>query len=185
MLTKTRIVASAIALGAASPALAQTEIQWWHAMTGGNNDVVVKLAEEFNQSQKDYKVIPSYKGSYPDTMNAGIAAFRAGNAPHIIQVFEVGTATMMAAKGAVKPVYQLMQEAGETFDPKAYLPAITGYYSTSAGEMLSFPFNSSSMVMWVNRDALKKAGLNPAQPPKTWPEMFEAGKKLKAAGYGS
>ena len=104
MLTKTRIVASAIALSAASPALAQTEIQWWHAMTGGNNDVVVKLAEEFNQSQKDYKVVPVYKGSYPDTMNAGIAAFRAGNAPHIMQVFEVGTATMMAAKGAVKPV---------------------------------------------------------------------------------
>ena len=116
-------------------------------------------------------------------MNAGIAAFRAGNPPHILQVFEVGTATMMAAKGAVKPVHQLMQEAGEPFDPKAYLPAITGYYSTSAGEMLSFPFNSSSMVTWVNRDALKKAGLNPDQPPKTWPELFETAKKLKNAGF--
>ncbi|MFL5168967.1 MAG: extracellular solute-binding protein, partial [Microvirga sp.] len=178
MLTKTRIVASAIALSAASPALAQTEIQWWHAMTGGNNDVVVKLAEEFNQSQKDYKVVPVYKGSYPDTMNAGIAAFRAGNAPHIMQVFEVGTATMMAAKGAVKPVYQLMQEAGEKFDPQAYLSAITGYYSTAKGEMLSFPFNSSSMVMWINRDALKKANV---EIPKTWPEVFAAAKKLKAA----
>jgi sn-glycerol 3-phosphate transport system substrate-binding protein len=182
MLTKTRIVASAIALSAASPALAQTEIQWWHAMTGGNNDVVVKLAEEFNQSQKDYKVVPVYKGSYPDTMNAGIAAFRAGNAPHIMQVFEVGTATMMAAKGAVKPVYQLMQEAGEKFDPQAYLSAITGYYSTAKGEMLSFPFNSSSMVMWINKDALKKANV---EIPKTWPEVFEAGKKLKAAGFAT
>src|SRR3954464_15533348 len=154
-------------------------------MTGGNNDVVVKLAEEFNASQSEYKVVPVYKGQYADTMNAGIAAFRAGNPPAILQVFEVGTATMMAAKGAVKPVYQLMKDAGEPFDPKAYLPAITGYYSTSKGEMLSFPFNSSSMVMWVNRDALKKAGLDPAQPPKTWPEMFEAGKKLKAAGHAS
>ncbi|MFL5140734.1 MAG: sn-glycerol-3-phosphate ABC transporter substrate-binding protein UgpB [Microvirga sp.] len=185
MLTKTRIVASAIALSAASPALAQTEIQWWHAMTGGNNDVVVKLAEEFNQSQKDYKVVPVYKGSYPDTMNAGIAAFRAGNAPHIMQVFEVGTATMMAAKGAVKPVYQLMQEAGEKFDPQAYLSAITGYYSTAKGEMLSFPFNSSSTVMWYNKDAFKKAGLDPDKPPKTWPEVFEAAKKLKAAGHAT
>jgi sn-glycerol 3-phosphate transport system substrate-binding protein len=185
MLTKTRIVASAIALSAASPALAQTEIQWWHAMTGGNNDVVVKLAEEFNQSQKDYKVVPVYKGSYPDTMNAGIAAFRAGNAPHIMQVFEVGTATMMAAKGAVKPVYQLMQEAGEKFDPQAYLSAITGYYSTAKGEMLSFPFNSSSTVMWYSKDAFKKAGLDPDKPPKTWPEVFEAAKKLKAAGHAT
>jgi sn-glycerol 3-phosphate transport system substrate-binding protein len=165
------------------PAFAQTEIQWWHAMTGANNNVVVKLAEDFNASQKDYKVVVTYKGSYADTMNAGIAAFRAGNAPHILQVFEVGTATMMAAKGAIKPVQQMMQEAGQAFDPKAYLPAVTGYYSTSKGEMLSFPFNSSSSVMWYNKDAFKKAGLNPDAPPKTWPDVFEAAKKLKGAGY--
>jgi sn-glycerol 3-phosphate transport system substrate-binding protein len=159
---------------------AATDIQWWHAMTGANNDVIVKIAEEFNAAQSDYRVIPSYKGGYPDTMNAGIAAFRAGSAPHILQVFEVGTATMMAAKGAVKPVYQLMKDASEPFDPKAYLPAITGYYSTSKGEMLSFPFNSSSMVMWLNKDSLAKAGLDAENPPKTWPEVFDAAKKLRA-----
>ncbi|HEY8566355.1 MAG TPA: sn-glycerol-3-phosphate ABC transporter substrate-binding protein UgpB [Beijerinckiaceae bacterium] len=183
MITRRLALAVALSAGVSGPALAQTEIQWWHAMTGANNDVVVKLAEEFNAAQKDYKVVPVYKGSYADTMNAGIAAFRAGTAPHILQVFEVGTATMMAAKGAVKPVQDLMREANEPFDPKAYLPAITGYYSTAKGDMLSFPFNSSSMVMWVNRDGLKKAGLNPDQPPKTWPEAFEAAKKLKAAGF--
>jgi len=165
---------------AASPALAVTEIQWWHAMTGANNDVIVKLANDFNAAQSDYKVVPTYKGNYADTMNAGIAAFRAGNAPHIMQVFEVGTATMMAATGAVKPVYKLMQESGEKFDPKGYLPAITGYYSTSKGDMLSFPFNSSSTVMWVNLDELKKVN---ADIPKTWPELFETAKKLKAAGH--
>jgi sn-glycerol 3-phosphate transport system substrate-binding protein len=173
-------VAVTLAFGA-TPALAVTEIQWWHAMTGANNDVIVKLANDFNASQSDYKVIPTYKGGYADTMNAGIAAFRAGNAPAIMQVFEVGTATMMAATGAVKPVYKLMADAGEKFDPNNYLPAITGYYSTSKGEMLSFPFNSSSTVMWVNLDALKKANI--AEIPKTWPEVFDAGKKLKAAGY--
>ena len=152
---------------------------------GGNNDVIVKLANEFNKSQKDYKVVPTYKGSYPDTMNAGIAAFRAGNAPHIMQVFEVGTATMMAATGAVKPVHVLMKSSGEKFDPQAYLPAITGYYSTPKGEMLSFPFNSSSTVMWINVDGFKKAGLDASSPPKTWPEVFEAAKKLKAAGYSN
>jgi sn-glycerol 3-phosphate transport system substrate-binding protein len=180
-----RLSAALAAFALATPASAQVEIQWWHAMTGGNNDVVVRLAEEFNTSQREYKVVPSYKGSYPDTMNAGIAAFRAGNAPHILQVFEVGTATMMAAKGAVKPVFELMKDAGEPFDAKSYLPAITGYYSTAKGDMLSFPFNSSSMVMWVNKDALKKAGLNGDQPPKTWPEVFDAAKKLKAAGYNT
>ena len=176
--------AAAFAL-AAGPVHAQVEIQWWHAMTGGNNDVIVKLANDFNAAQSEYKVVPTYKGSYIDTMNAGIAAFRAGNAPHIMQVFEVGTATMMAATGAVKPVHVLMREAGEKFDPQAYLSAITGYYSTTKGEMLSFPFNSSSTVMWYNRDAFKKAGLDPMAPPKTWPQVFEAAKKLKAAGYAT
>ncbi len=171
--------AFALAAGASLPALAATEIQWWHAMTGANNDLIVKLAEDFNKAQADYKVTPSYKGGYADTMNAGIAAFRAGNAPHIMQVFEVGTATMMAAKGAVKPVYQLMKETGEKFDPQAYLPTITGYYSTVKGEMLSFPFNSSSMVMWLNKDALAKAGVDPDKL-KTWPEVFDAAKKLHA-----
>src|SRR5437588_8287693 len=87
---------------------------------------------------------------------------------------------MMSAKGSLKPVYQLMQEACDKFDPKAYLPAITGYYSTSKGEMLSFPFNSSSMVMWLNKDSLAKAGLDAENPPKTWPEVFDAAKKLRA-----
>ena len=175
-------VAATLAFSA-SPVRAVTEIQWWHAMTGANNDVIVKLANDFNASQGDYKVVPTYKGGYADTMNAGIAAFRAGNAPHIMQVFEVGTATMMAATGAIKPVYKLMQESGEKFDPKSYLPAITGYYSTSKGEMLSFPFNSSSTVMWINLDAFKKANITDI--PKTWPEVFEDAKKLKAAGYAT
>ncbi|MET7248379.1 sn-glycerol-3-phosphate ABC transporter substrate-binding protein UgpB [Methylobacterium sp. EM32] len=179
--TTIRIALAGLGLAAATPALAVTELQWWHAMTGANNDAVNRLAEEFNSSQSDYKVVPTYKGNYGETLNAGIAAFRAGTAPHIMQVFEVGTATMMSAKGAVKPVYQLMKDAGEPFDANAYLPAITGYYSTTKGEMLSFPFNSSSMVMWANLDALKAIGLS--EPPKTWPELFAAAKKLTQNGF--
>src|SRR5689334_2712095 len=177
MTNKTFLAALALGLATSTSAFAQTEIQWWHAMTGANNDVVNRLADEFNASQKDYKVVTSYKGQYADNMNAGIAAFRAGNAPHILQVFEVGTATMMGAKGAVKPVYQLMKEAGEPFDPKAYLPAVTGYYSTAKGEMLSLPFNSSTAVAYWNKDMFRKAGLDPEKPPKTWPEWFEAANK--------
>jgi len=183
MIRTIRLLAAFAAIATTTPALAQVEIQWWHAMTGANNDVIVKLAEEFNAAQKDYKVVPSYKGSYPDTMQAGIAAFRAGNAPHILQVFEIGTGTLMAATGAVKPVHVLMKEAGEKFDPATYLPAISGYYSTAKGEMLSFPFNSSSMVMWINKDALKKANI--AEIPKTWPQVFDAAKKLKASGFAT
>lgn len=172
-------LAATLVAGSSTFALAQTEIRWWHAMVGVNNEIVNRLAAEFNAAQSDYKIAPSFKGSYPETLTAGIAAYRAGDAPHILQVFEVGTATMMAAGKAIKPVGELMREAGEPFDPKAYLPAIYGYYSTAKGELLSFPFNSSSMVMYYNMDSFKKVGLDPENPPKTWPEVFEAAKKLQ------
>jgi sn-glycerol 3-phosphate transport system substrate-binding protein len=176
---------SAAALAAvfvALPAQAVTEIQWWHSMTGALNDQVNLIANGFNESQKDYKVVPVYKGQYPDSLTAAIAAYRAGNAPHIEQVFEVGTATMMSAKGAIKPVYQLMKDAGEPFDTKAYLGPVAGYYTNSKGEMLSMPFNSSTTVFYINKDAFKKAGLDPNQAPKTWKEFARVAGKLKASG---
>ncbi len=180
-----RLAASAVAAVfafTASPARAQTEIQWWHAMTGALNEWVVGLANGFNTSQTAYKVVPVYKGAYDESMTAAVAAFRAGNAPHILQVFEVGTATMMAAKGAVRPVADVMREAGQKFDPKAYVPAVAGYYTASNGQMLSFPFNSSTTVFYYNRDAFKRAGIDPAKPPQTWPEVVAAAAKLKASG---
>ncbi|HEU0155433.1 MAG TPA: sn-glycerol-3-phosphate ABC transporter substrate-binding protein UgpB [Stellaceae bacterium] len=172
------LVRTAFATASAAP----VELQWWHAMTAANAEMVNKIAAEFNTSQADYKIVPVFKGSYAETMNAGIAAYRAGKPPDIIQIYEVGTATMMAAKGAVEPVYRLMKEAGEPFDPSAYLPAVTAYYSTAAGQMLSLPFNSSTAITYWNKDAFKKAGLDPEKPPKTWPETFEVAKKLRAAG---
>ena len=116
-------------------------------------------------------------------MTAAIAAFRAGNAPHILQVFEVGTATMMASKGAIVPVGQMMKDAGYKFDPTAYVPAVAGYYTAPNGQMLSFPFNSSTTVFYINKDAFKAAGLDPAKPPTTWPEVALAAAKLKASGH--
>src|SRR5215213_8887407 len=104
-----RLLAVILALSAAN-ASAQTEIHWWHSMGGALGEKVNELAGKFNASQKDYKLLPVYKGQYPESMTAAIAAFRAGNAPHILQVFEVGTATMMAAKGAVVPVAKLMAD---------------------------------------------------------------------------
>ena len=152
---------AAALLGFAASAQAVTEIQWWHAMTGANNDRINDFAKNFNESQSEYKVNAVFKGSYPEAMAAAIAAYRAGNAPAILQVFEVGTATMMAAKGAIKPVYQVMADAGEKFDPKIYVPAVAGYYTNTKGQMLSFPFNSSTTVFYYNKDAFEKAGLDP------------------------
>ena len=182
MIRKTMFAALAL-LGLASPAAqAQTEIQFWHSMGGALGDKVSELATKFNASQNQYKVVASYKGGYPESMTAAIAAYRAGNAPHILQVFEVGTATMMAARGAIVPVAKIMKDADEPFDPKVYLPTVAGYYTDPRGNMLSFPFNSSTVVFYINKDAYKKAGLDPNKAPKTWKEFRAAADKLKAAG---
>src|SRR3979411_2883734 len=117
-----RVALAAALFGLAAQAQAVTEIQWWHAMTGANNDRVNALAKRFSDSQSNYKVTAVYKGSYPEAMAAAIAAYRAGNAPALLQFFEVEPGTMMAAKGAIKPVYEVMAESGEKFDPKAYIP---------------------------------------------------------------
>ncbi len=184
MIIHKKIFSSFVALLIAScsvSALAATEVQWWHAMGGVNGERVNKIAADFNATQSEYKIVPSYKGNYTETMTAAIAAFRAKEQPHIVQVFEVGTATMMAAKGAIYPVEQVMKDAGEPFDKSIYLPAVISYYQTSDGELLSMPFNSSTPVLWYNKDAFKKAGI--ASAPRTWDDMKSASEKLVAAGY--
>jgi len=179
----TAVTLAACALVAPLTSHAQTEVQWWHSMGGALGEWVNDLAKEFNASQKDYKVNPTFKGSYAESMTAGVAAYRAGNAPHMIQVFEVGTATMMAAKGATVPVGKVMADAGLKFDPAAYVPAVSGYYTAPNGQMLSYPFNSSTPVFHYNKDAFKAAGLDPEKPPTTWPEVALAAAKLKASGH--
>ena len=171
------------ALAASLPAQAQTEIIWWHSMSGQLGEWVGGLAKDFNAKQTQYKVTPVFKGTYPESFAAAIAAFRAGNAPHVLQVFEVGTASMMASKGAIKPVTEIMQMGGAKFDSSIYVPAVSGYYTAPNGQMLSFPFNSSTTVLHYNKDAFKAAGIDPEKAPKTWPEVALAAAKLKASGH--
>ena len=180
---KTLALTSALVAALCSTAQAQTEIQWWHSMTAVNGEWVNDLAKQFNESQKDYKIVPTFKGTYDESLTASIAAYRSGNAPHILQVYEVGTATMMASKGAIIPVGKIMKDAGEKFDPAAYIPAVAGYYTAPNGQMLSFPFNSSTTVFYFNKDAFKAAGLPTDKAPTTWPEVVAAAAKLKASGH--
>ena len=183
MILSKKFTAAAVALavgGFAGPAAAQIEIQWWHAMGGALGETVNDIAAGFNRSQTDYVIKAVYKGNYTETMTAGIAAFRSGKPPHIMQVFEVGTATMMAAKGAIYPVYKLMADEGIPFDESRYLSAVIGYYTTTDGKLLSMPFNSSTPVVFWNKQAFEKAGLDRA--PETWEEMGEFSKKIIASG---
>ena len=165
-----------------SGAYAATEIQWWHAMSGQLGEKTNEIAASFNAQNQDYRVVPVYKGDYTETLTAAVAAFRAGEPPHIVQVFEVGTATMMAAAEAIYPVHQLMADLAIEWDPDAYLPAVKSYYTTPGGELLSLPFNSSTPVLWYNKDAFAAAGLDPESPPETWAEVEQAGKAVQESG---
>ncbi|HCN41352.1 MULTISPECIES: sn-glycerol-3-phosphate ABC transporter substrate-binding protein UgpB [Proteus] len=164
----------------ASPTHAKTQIEWWHAMGGALGQKVNQIASDFNASQSEYEIKPVYKGTYAETMTSAVASFRAKNQPAIVQVFEVGTASMMGAKKAVFPVYQLMEKTNEPFDPNSYLSTVTGYYTTSDGKMMSLPFNSSTPVLYYNKALFKKAGVD--HPPKTWKEMETVSQKLLDSG---
>ncbi|MGJ5082003.1 sn-glycerol-3-phosphate ABC transporter substrate-binding protein UgpB [Bradyrhizobium sp. HKCCYLS3013] len=180
-----RSVSSAILLWTvvcASTAQAATEIAWWHAMSGELGRQVDRLAADFNASQADYRIVPSYKGSYTETVTAAIFAFRSRSQPAIVQVNEIATATMTAAKGAIYPVYELMRDEQESFSPSAYLPAIAGTYADADGNMLSFPFNASTPILYYNKDQFRAAGLDPGAAPKTWPELGKAARRLRDNG---
>lgn len=176
------LLAGAAALAVApsfARAAEKTKIVWWHAMTTALGDEVNRIVETFNKSQDSVELTAIYKGGYADTLTATIAAFRAGQAPHLVQVFEVGTGSMLAAGKATKQVWELVQETGAAIDPKAYIPAVRGYYSLADGRMASMPFNSSTAVMWYSKDAFRKADLDPDKPPATWPEVVAAAKAIK------
>ncbi|WP_019222173.1 sn-glycerol-3-phosphate ABC transporter substrate-binding protein UgpB [Bartonella rattaustraliani] len=176
-----------IALSATTVSFARTTISFWHSMSGELGKQTEHLINDFNASQSEYKVVPSFRGEYEEGMISLISAFRGKQQPVLAQVYEIGTGTMMAAKSAVYPLYQLMADTKQEFDPEDYLPAISGYYSDVEGRMLSMPFNASTPILYYNKNIFKKAGLDPEQPPKTWQDIEKFSKKIletKAARCG-
>ena len=159
------------------------EIHWWHAMRGARGETLKKIVDAFNASQSDYVVVETNKGDYDETVNAGVAAYRAKKHPHILQSFEVGTLTMMLS-GAIYPVYQLMADQGYQINWDSYLQPVLSYYVDENNNLLSMPFNSSTPVMYYNVDLFKKAGIDlPSKTePLTWDQVGEITAKLVASG---
>lgn len=176
-------LALASLLGGPARAQAPVEIQFWHGLTQPNGGLLEQIATDFNNSQNRYRVVPTFRGSYAETMVSAIAAFRSGTAPHIVQMFEVGTGTMVSAGRAIKPVHEILAETGTQIDFNDILAPVRGYYSLSDGRMMSMPFNSSTAVVWYNKDAFRRAGLNPDQFPATWAGVEQAARKLKESGH--
>lgn len=175
------ILAAGTFLGLSTPAFAQTEITWWHGMGGQLGDVVNQIAADFNDSQEDYRIVPVFKGTYEETLTATIAAFRAGEQPNVVQVFDAGAATVIGAPGAVLPVEDLMKDNGIPFDIEDYIAGVRYFFADSDGKMIGMPFNSSTPVLYFNTEAMEKAGVT---APKTWEEFQDVtAPALKEAGY--
>lgn len=184
-ITKLSVIPVALTLALSTQIHAKTTVNWWHAMGGELGELLEEVAFDFNDSQEMYEVIPSFRGTYTETMTGAITAFRARQHPHIVQVFEVGTGTMMAAQGATYPIYELMADHNRNFDKEAYLPTVVGYYTDPNGNMLSFPFNSSTPILYYNRDVFEAAGLDPNQSPQTWNDMLNMSKQIIDSGASS
>ncbi len=179
MLKKLSLAALALVFSATT-SLAATDITWWHGMSGKNGDVINEVVKKFNASQTSCNLTPISKGTYEEVLAAGIAAFRSGEQPNILQVFDAGAATIINAKGAVIPAEDLINKAGYTFDREAFIPGIRYLYADASGKFVGMPFNSSAPIMYINDAALKKAGV---EAPKTWEEFEAEAPKLKAAGF--
>lgn len=175
------LTAAAVMATAGGSALAQqrTEIQMWMGLTGQGGELLSKYANDFNASQNEFRVVMSFKGQYPEQRAAAVAAYRAGSPPHIMQMFDAGSGDMTAAKEAIVPVSDVFKRANLAFNPADFIAPARSYYSLPNGEMLSMPFNVSTAVMFYNKDAFKKAGLDAEKPPTTWPEVIKAAKTIR------
>jgi sn-glycerol 3-phosphate transport system substrate-binding protein len=179
--------AAALAVAAPSHAAEKTRVTLWHAMSAALGEELNKLVAAFNASQDTVEVTPLFKGAYKDLLTSVVAAWRAGQAPHIAQVFEIGTETMLTSGPVIKPIWQLVQDTGVDIDANAYIPAVRGYYSTPEGKLASMPFNSSTAIAWYNLDILEKAGLDPNNLPATWQQAETAMRTVRqkdAAPFG-
>ena len=173
----------AAAIAAVLPASAQQkqpiEIQFWMGLAGASGELLTKYGNDFNKKQNDYRVVVSFKGQYPEQRAAAVAAFRAGNPPHIMQMFDAGSGDMMSARNAIVPVSEVFKRANLQFNPGDFIGPARGYYGLPNGDLLSMPFNVSTTVLFYNKDAFKKAGLDPDKPPRTWPEVIQAAQQIR------
>ena len=183
MLKRSFLAATALSLSlTAGAADARTEINMWIGLTGPAQELLIQFGQEFNEMQDRFQVNVSFQGQYPEQRAAAIAAFRAGNPPHIMQMFDAGTGDMFAAREAVVPVSEVYELAGLEFDSSIFLAPAAGYYGSSDGTLFSQPLNVSTAVMFYNKDIFTAAGLDPNAPPATWPELIDASRQITSSG---
>ncbi len=166
------------------------DIDLWHALNGVAGDRLVELVAKFNGSQSEVRVLPQYKGNPGDTLASALAAVKGGEQPDLVQADESMTATLMADRTRIRPLYEVLAEGHEQLDVRALLPGMASYYSESVGKLAALPFNQSTALLYYNKDAFRAAGLDPAVPPRKWRDIQSMTLALQkanasACGYAS
>ncbi|GMA15222.1 ABC transporter substrate-binding protein [Deinococcus metallilatus] len=166
-----------LTLALAGTASAQTvTVDFWHSFGDAKRAGWIQArADEYNKTHPDVKIVPAYKGGYNDSLQATILAARQGKPPALVQIFEVGSQLALDS-GAFQPVSGI-----KDVDFSDYIKPVINYY-TIGGKVNSLPFNSSSPVLYFNKNLMQKAGLDPRRPPTTFGALMRDCEKIKAAG---
>lgn len=167
------------------PAFADTttKLVIWHSLDGDIKEAFEEIIRDFNETSILYEVVPERAGNYPETVEKGLAAHKAGHAPHILQIYEVGTSSAMGMLDTFLPLEEIMTTFHKPFEKESFIPAIRNFYTRKDGVMTSLPWNISTGVLFYNKKAFKEAGLNPDKPPRTWEDVEPIGKALKKSNY--
>src|SRR5258708_3945423 len=160
------------------PAQAQNKIQikFWHAMgTDIRKAAIQKMIDAFQAENPDIQVTAEYKGTYPDILNATLLVSRQPSAPHVVQIYEVGS-QLAIDSGVFVPIASQIDDAGKK-QLDDIIPSVSAYYTIN-GKYNSVPWNSSNPILFFNKEIMKAAGLDPEKPPETWADIKAACKKV-------
>lgn len=150
------------------------ELIFWHSMGGSGGEALEKMVSDFNNSQDYITVTPQFQGNYDDAVTKLQSVIGTDAAPDIMQLYDIGTRWMIDSGYSV-PMQELIDS--ENWDVAQIEPNIAGYYTVD-GTLHSMPFNSSTPIMYYNKDAFRDAGLDPDTPPANWDELEEYSQKL-------
>lgn len=162
------------------------ELVFWHSMGGAGGEAITKMVEDFNKAHTDIKVKAEYQGSYDDAINKMKSSQQGNAGPDVMQLYDIGTRWMIDS-GYALPMQQFVDE--DKFDLSTLEKNILGYYTVN-DKLNSMPFNSSTPILYYNKNAFKEAGLDPEKAPKTMKEVKEITAKLtkkdgdKVSQYG-
>jgi len=154
-------------------------IDFWHAFGGGRKLLIERMVADYNYTHPGTFVRVEFKGSYRDTLNAAILAAQQGNAPHIVQIFEIGSQLALDT-GIFAPLEDAAQNS-PVWQPEDYIEGVANYYNID-GKFNSMPWNSSNPILYYNKDMFREAGLDPEAPPETFEEMLDACDKIVSSG---